>query len=150
MRAGQREPSGGMIESGLVGPGDRVVADRTLRDRKRARIAGVSWIIRGVKGIQVAARVAAIVRRSRQRIVVVNVTLRAARYFTRRRHLVRIGQRETRGGVIERGIRPARCVVTGRALRRRETSLHVVRDVAAQRLRSVPRRLVATVAIRRG
>ena len=111
VRAGQCKPSVGVIESGLVGPGNRVVANRTLRDRKRARIAGVSWIIRGGKRIQVAARVAAVVRRSRQRIVVVDVALRAACYLTRWRHLVRVGQRETRGAVIKRRVCPVGRVV---------------------------------------
>ena len=77
-----------MIESGLVGPGNRVVANRTLRDRKRARIAGVSWIIRGGKRIQVAARVAAVVRRSRQIVIPADVALRARGNLASGRHLV--------------------------------------------------------------
>ena len=58
-------------------------------------------IIGLLPGRQMASRVPAVGRGSRQRVVIVDVAVRAGRHFARRRHLVRIGQRETRRRVVE-------------------------------------------------
>jgi len=60
---------------------------------------------------QVAARGAASRRCSRQRVVVVDVALRAGRHLTRWRHLVRVRQRKAGGGVIKGRVGPVRRVV---------------------------------------
>lgn len=61
---------------------------------------------------------------------------------------MRIGQRETRAGVIECRIRPRNCVVALRTERRWETRRNVIGHASAKRRRAVPRRLMAPVAIR--
>ena len=97
-----------------------------------------------------AAGVSAVGRRNRKRIVIANVALGTRGDLARRRHLVRVGQREAGGGVIERRVGPVRRVVAARALRSGEPSLDVIGDIAAQSLRAVPVRRVAAVAIRVG
>ena len=135
------------VKRSLVGPGNHVVTLRTIGDREGRLITGVGWIIRRVVGGQVATRVPAIGRLSRQSVVPVDVALGAGRHFTGGSHLMRIRQREASGAVIERRVRPRRCIVARRALRSREASLHMVRDIAPERLRAVPIRLVAAVAV---
>ena len=90
-----------------------------------------------------AASVSAIRRLNLQIVVVVDVALRALRDFAGRRHLVRIGQRETRGAVIESGVRPAGGVMARRTLRDRESGGDVIRNAAAHRLGAVPLSQVA-------
>ncbi len=68
--------------------------------------------------------------------------------FSGRRNLVRICQRETGAGVVERRIRPCDRVVTGRTERGRKASGNVVRHSATKGWGAVPSRLVAAVAIR--
>jgi hypothetical protein len=99
-------------------------------------------IVRLLPGSQMAAGIAAVCRLDAQRIVVIDVTLRAGRDFPRRGHLVRVCQREASTVVIKRRIRPARGVVTGRALGHGETRRNVVRDISAESLRAVPLRQV--------
>ena len=89
-------------------------------------------------GRQVATGIPAVRRLNIQRVVVVDVALRASRDLPCRGHLVRIRQREARGAVIERRIRPTCGVVTSRALRNREARGDVIRDVSTQSLRAVP------------
>jgi len=79
------------------------------------------------------------------------VALGAGRDFAGRRHLVRIGKRETGGRVIEYTVGPDRDGVTSGACwsADRELCRHVVGNIAAEGLRTGPGRLVATHAIRR-
>ena len=90
-----------------------------------------------------AASVSAIRRLNLQIVVVVDVALRALRDFAGRRHLVRIGQGETRRTVIESGVRPAGGVMARRTLRDRESGGDVIRNAAAHRLGAVPLSQVA-------
>lgn len=92
--------------------------------------------------------IAAVRRLDIQRVIIVDVALRARGHLACRRHLVRIRQRETRGRVIECRVGPVRGVVATGALRSREARGHVIRHRAAQGLRARPLRLVASVAVR--
>lgn len=136
-----------VIEGSHVGPGNGVVACGTLAHGECRTGRGMRGIIRLLPGSEVATGIAAIRGRDIQRVVVVDVALRAIRYFAGGRELVRVGEREAGGGVIERGVRPGRCVVALRTLRSGKSGGHMVRYVAAQRLRLVPIRSVAAVAI---
>lgn len=80
--------------------------------------------------------------RAGQRIISVHVAQRASRCQ------VRAGQRETRGRMVKRRIRPGRRIVAGRTLCRREARRNVIWHIAAQRLRAVPICCVAAVASR--
>lgn len=75
------------------------------------------------------------------------MALIAPRDFSGGRDLMRIRQREARGGVIERRIRPCDRVMTLRTKRGGETCGNVIRHVSAKRWRAVPRGLVAPEAI---
>ena len=94
-------PARSAVVEGRGGPRDGAVTCRAVRRRKRRSGRRVRGIIRRLPGRQVAARIPAVRRRNRQRVVIVDVAIRAGRDFTRRRHLVRIGQRETRRAVIK-------------------------------------------------
>ena len=76
-----------MIER-VVRPHNRIVAGRAVGRGECRACRRVRRVVRLLPRCQVAARVPAIRWRDRQRIVVVDVALRAARYFTRRGHLV--------------------------------------------------------------
>src|SRR6516165_4609709 len=84
-----------------------------------------------------------------QTIVAANVALRAGCHLPSGRHLMRVCQWEACGTVIELSVRPCGDRVTARASRGRvwKARRHVIRDVAANGLRAVPRRLVATHAV---
>jgi len=77
----------------------------------------VRRIIGLLPGRQMASRVPAVGRGSRQRVVIVDVAVRAGRHFARRRHLVCIGQRETRRTVIKDCRCPRNGVMACRAVR---------------------------------
>ena len=151
MRANQREARHAVIEAGLVGPGDGVMATGTICDGKRWARSGVNWIIGLLPGSQVATGVAAIRRLSGQVVIVVDVALRAGRDLAGGGHLVRVGQREAGGAVIESCAAPTGGVVAGGALRHGEAGSNVIRYAATQSLRAVPVLQVATgvAAIRR-
>ena len=76
------------------------------------------------------------------------MALIAAGHLSGWRDLVRVRQRKTGVGMVERRIRPHNGVVALRAKRRREACRDVVRHCPAKCRRAVPRRLVTTVAIR--
>jgi len=90
----------------------------------------VCWVVGLLPGGQVAAGIGAIGGSDIQRIVVVDVALRAASDFPGGRQLVRIGERKAGGGMVEGGVRPGRSVVTLRALRSGEARGNVIRYVA--------------------
>jgi len=100
MRARQR-PARGAVIKGCGGPGDGAMARRAVRCGKWGASCGVRGVVSGLPGCQVASGVAAVGRSNGQRVVIVDVARRAGRSFPRRRHLVRIRQRETRGRVVE-------------------------------------------------
>ena len=77
MHAGQRETCDAVIEGGQIGPGNRVVAIRTVRSGKRGTRGGVHGVIRFVPIGQVAGGVAAISRSRCQVVVVIYVALGA-------------------------------------------------------------------------
>ena len=135
-----------MIE-GDVGPKRRSVASRAIRGRKGTARRRVRGIIRLLPGRQMATGIPAVIRLNRQRRVIPHVALIAARHLSGRRDLVRVRQRKTGVGVVERRIRPHDSVVTLRAERRRKARGNVVRYNSAKRWRAVPRRLVASKAI---
>ena len=63
-----------------------------------------------------ASGISAIRRLNCQCVIVIDVALRARRNLTRRRHLVRIRQREARRAVVKLPIQPTDHVVARRAL----------------------------------
>ena len=145
----RERPAGGAVIKRGVGPGDRIVAGRTVGRRESRARSRVRRIIRGLPGGEVAAGVAAIRRLNAQCVVAADVTLRASRHFTGRSHLVRIRQREARGAVIKLAVGPNGDGVAGGAGRCGcgERRCHVVRHRAAECLRAVPGGLVAAHAV---
>jgi len=107
----------------------------------------------GVVGLlpsrQVATRIAAVRGLNAQAIVAAHVALRTGCDFPGRCHLVGVGQRETSRAVIELAICPRGDRVAGgtRGSSSREARGNMVWHVSAERLRTVPRRLVASHAI---
>ena len=148
MNACERPTGGAVIERG-GGPGNGVVARGTIRDGEGCASAGVRGIVGLLPGGEVAARVAAIIGLDRKSVVAVNMASSAARSLACGSQLVRVGQRETSGAVIELAIGPSGDgVATGAGrCRSREIGGHVIRDVAAETLRFVPVRSVAGQAI---
>ena len=86
-----------------------------------------------------------------QAVIAAHVALRAGCHLPGGRHLMRVCQRKACGTVIELSVRPCGDRVTVGASRRSawKARRHVIGDVAANGLRAVPRRLVATHAVRR-
>jgi len=107
----------------------------------------VRRIVGCVPGRQMTTRVTAIRRRDVQCVVVVNVALGARGHFARRGQLMGVGQRKTRGAVVERGVSPVRGVVTLRTLRGREPRRDVVGHIATQSLGLVPVSRMAAITI---
>ena len=99
---------------------------------------GVRGIIGLLPGGEVAAGITAIRRCDIQSVVVVHMALCARGDFTSGSQLVRVGKRESRGGVIEGGVGPVGGVVALRAERSGESGGDVIGDVAAERLRVGP------------
>ena len=99
--ARQRPPGGAVIKY-RGSPGDRVVAGRAIRCRKRRSGSWVRRIIRSLPGRQVTLGISAVRRCNRKAVVVVDMTRRASHDFTCRRELVRIRQRKARHGMVER------------------------------------------------
>ena len=97
-------------------PGNCVVARRAIRRGKWCPRACVGRVIRRLPGRKMAARISAVRRLNGQRVIIVNVALRTRRYFSSRRHLVRIRQREARRAVVKLAIQPTDHVVARRAL----------------------------------
>jgi len=143
VHTGQWPPRDRMIE-GIVGPGDGVVASRTICCREGSSCRRVYWIVGGLPGAQVTAGVAAIGRLDLQIVVVVDVALRTRGHFSCRRHLVRVRQRKTGDAMVEGRISPAGGVVAGGALRDRKTGRNVIWYATAQGLGAVPLRQVAS------
>ena len=108
-------------------------------------------IVGGLPRRQMAARIAAVVWLDRQRVIAVDVARSAGCDLTGRRQLVRIRQWESRGAVIKLSVRPHRDrMATGtRTCTGREVRGHVIRYIAAQRLRLVPIRRMARHAVSR-
>ncbi len=116
----------------------RAVGSRECGSRRR-----VHGIVRLLPSRQVALGVSAVRRSNVQRIVAVDMALATLH----RRVLVR--QREARRTVIEFSVGPRRDRVTSRASARRrwETRCNVIRHVAAESCRTLPRRLMAAHTI---
>ena len=110
VRAGQREPGDAVIKAGHVGPGNGVVTLRAVRRGKGGTSRRVHRVVGGLPILQVAAGVSAIGWLDLQIVVVVDMALRAGHVG------VRIAQRETGGGVIERCGGPRSRVVALRAV----------------------------------
>ncbi len=113
MRAGQCEPCRAVVKR-RGHPTDGIVARRTIDGSKRCSRSGVHGIIRLLPGRQVATGVAAIGRRSRQCVVVVDVAGSAS-------HIgMAVGEWKTRRAVIERGRSPAYSCMARGAIRDRK------------------------------
>ena len=95
-----------------------------------------------------ASGIPAVGRLDREGRVIPQMALIAARDLSRRRDLVRIRQRKARVGVIKSRIGPHIRVMALAAQGGRESRGNVVRHTSAKGGRTVPGRLVATVAIR--
>ena len=112
VRTGERPARNAVIKRG-VGPSDRIVTSRAVgRSESRAR-SRVRRVIGGLPGGEVTTGISAIRRLNRQRIVAVDVALRASRHFTGRSQLVRVRQREAGGAVVKFAIGPTDHVVAG-------------------------------------
>ena len=115
VRPKQRPARRGVVE-GRRQKRNRVVTIRAVRRRKgcsRCRVHRVGGALPAspVVCIQVALGVPAIGRLDLQVVVVVDVAVRAGSDFTRGRHLMRIGQREARGGMVKIRVQPRDRVV---------------------------------------
>lgn len=125
-------------------PSLRRVALRTICRPKCCSAGGVNWIIRLLPSRQMASRIPAIRWLNRQVVIPIDVAQCALH--------IRVAIRQQKSGraVIEYAVRPRRDGVAGRASRcsRWEPGRHVIRYVAADRLRLVPVWRVAGHAIR--
>ena len=134
VHAGQVESGHGVVKAAQIRPSDGVVALRAVCDRKHGLIAGMGWII----GLVIVGLVAELVSASGGRRREVVATSRSSMALRALYGGVCIREREACGVVIESGVRPSRGVVAGRALGHRESCCDVIRDVAAERLGTVP------------
>jgi len=132
----RRSEAHGCVAIGAIGHGKQ----RSSRGVRRSRGALPAAAI---VGVQVATGVSAIRRRDRQGVVAANVAKTASH------RCMRIGQRETRGAVIEDAGCPSCNRVAGSTLRRgdRETGGNVVWNVSAHRRAGSEGCRVAPVAI---
>ena len=142
VRTRQRPARGAVIEGG-GGPGDGAVAGRAV-----CRCEGCSgrWV-RGIIGRppvrQVAARIPAVARHDIQAVVVVDVAGNASGHLAAVGHQrVRVRQRKAERRVVELAVGPPGDGVALRASRsrRREARFDVIRHIAAECGRAVPRR----------
>jgi hypothetical protein len=146
VNAGESPASGAVIKGG-GGPGNRVVAGGAIGGGERSARGSVGGIIGLLPGGEVTSGISAIVRLNLKRVIIVDMASGAACCFTGRSELMGISEREAGGAVIERGARPGQSVVTDGALGRGEARRDVIGNIAAESLRLVPVRGVATVAI---
>ena len=112
MRSGQRK-RGVVVVERRIRPGHGIVAHRA-----GCREAGRR--VRGIIGGGVILLVAGVTRCAIQRVVVVDVAIRALAW----RHRMHSGQRKPRRGVIKFAVRPSHSVVTLLARRRKTTVRH--------------------------
>lgn len=110
----------------------RAVGHRERRARRRVRRIVGPLPAASIVRVQVALRVPAIGRLDHQRRIIAQVALIAARYFSCRRNLMRIGQRETGAGMIESGVRPQDSVMALRAERSGKTRVNVIRYASSK------------------
>ena len=103
------------------GPGNRIVASRAVGGGKGSAGSGVRRIIRLLPGGKVASGIAAIRGLNGEGVIVIDVAGRASWNLTRGDQLVRIGERETGGAVIESGTGPVDGVVARGAVANRES-----------------------------
>jgi len=133
----------------------RVAAYARCRIIRRDVIGHRGPVGRCVRIVRLVATIA-IRRRIARRVIPSYVAVRAsihhsadrARHRRARRQHVRSLQGEARRAVVKLPVGPQQRVVARRAHGRRETRGDVIRHDAAKRWRAIPRRLVATVAIR--
>jgi hypothetical protein len=138
------------VIEGSVGPSNGVVAGRAIRGGEGRAGRGMHRIICLLPGGQVASGVAAIVGLNLQRVIIVDVARRAIGHLARGSKLVRIGERESRGAVIELSVSPRGDGVAGGASRSggREIGSDVIGNVATESLRFVPVGGMAGQAVR--
>jgi hypothetical protein len=100
----------------------------------------VRRIVGGVVGCQVAAGITAIRWLNGKRIIAADMTLSARRHFACRRHLVRIGEGEAGGAMVESARRPSGDGMASRTSSGagREACGNVVGDIATQGLGTLP------------
>jgi len=148
VRSGQSKARAAVVES-RCRPADRGMAIRAIRRSIGRARSGVHRIVGLLPGGKVATRIAAIRGLNAEGVITVDMALRASRDLASRGHLVRILQREAGAGVIELAVGPSgdgMATGTGRG-GRREIGHHVIRNVAAEGLRALPGRQMATHAI---
>jgi hypothetical protein len=148
--AGQR-PTGGAVIKGGGGPGDGVVTGGAVGSSKRRASRCVRRVIGLLPGGEVTAGVAAIIRLNGEGVVSIDVARGATGNFSSiGDKLMRIGQRETGGGVIEFAVGPNGDGVAGRAGGGccREIGGDVIGNIAAESLCFVPVGCVAGHAVR--
>jgi len=140
------------VIEGRGSPRNRVVACRAICCSEGCSGRWVDGIVGLLPGREMASGVAAIRRRDRQIVVVVNVAGNAAWHLPAiGNQRVRIRQREAKGVVIELAIRPFRDRMAGRTSGGRGGKARgdVIRNASAKGRRAVPRCLVATHTVRR-
>ena len=109
MCSGQGKAGGAVVECRSCPTYGRVANGAICCGELRTR-CGVHRVIRLLPGCQMATGISAIRRRNRQRVVVVDVARGAGHAG------MSVGQRKSRGAVIESGRRPVGCVVAIRAI----------------------------------
>lgn len=144
MRAHERKARGAVVKGRRGVPPRGGVAVGTIGCCESGAGRRVHRIISALPGSEVTLRIAAIGRGDHQRVVPVDVALRALHVG------VAVGQREARCAVIEFSVRPLGDRMTtgaggGRAWKSRGD---VIRDTAAQRGGALPSSLMASQAIR--
>ena len=119
VRARQR-PTGCCVIKHNVRPQRRAVAGGAIGRGKRSSRRRVRRIIGLLPGRQMAPGIPAIRRADLQIVIVVDVAVRTGIHLARRRHLMRVSQRETSGGVVKiRGL-PGNGVMASGAGRNRK------------------------------
>ena len=148
-RAVVRDREIGVVECGAQPTGGRVAGVARLRVACRDVVRHRAAKRLRAEPCGLVASITGCVRRG-QAVIVADVAIRAARNLGSRggRHLVRAGERPTRGGVIKCSRIPRRGVMASGAKRTGKICRDVIWNYAAHRLRAVPLIQMAAVATR--
>jgi len=119
VRARQCPARSSMVKR-YICPQGRSMAGRAIGRSKGCARCGVRGIVGRLPGCQMASGIPAVVRLNRQIVIVVDMAVRAGIHLPRRRHLVRIRQREACRAVIEVRCQPRNGIVASGAGRNRK------------------------------